>query len=249
LSKPIITESDPGAVGAGRFWFKPSAGRVFLRNQTNTAWLNLCFDCGCVGWNIIQQGPQGHVSTLPLPPTPGHRLTIMTVERGPGIVSYTGFTQQDACVTVGNDSGSCRIFSKISDGSEQSLVPLESSSNLERDVIYQEWRNGGTATAQHSNFNQGWASVIGSTAINPASPMNLVLMMWQQAQGSITIAPNGGFGITTIAQSNIAGADLGPHTVFAYATPAAGAYQPTATTSSDGFLRPQAQVMAAYSCP
>src|SRR5690348_4774198 len=36
-----IQESEPGAVGAGRTWFKKSLAKIYYRNDNNTGWIQI----------------------------------------------------------------------------------------------------------------------------------------------------------------------------------------------------------------
>lgn len=38
----IVAPADPGAVGAGRFWFNTSTSTLFIRNPGDTGWIQIC---------------------------------------------------------------------------------------------------------------------------------------------------------------------------------------------------------------
>jgi len=202
------------------------------------------------GWTLVQQGTPGHVTSLPVAPTPGNKLVILCAERSIGTFVhpvYTGFHEDEYTQVVDPDGGLNLIYSKTSDGSEQDLSTIETTSSLKRYVWYQEWTNNG-ALGSHSNHNQASAGIIGSTAVTLGAH-SLVFVMADQAQGSMSIAINGGFGLTTIGQSDIEAGDSGPHTVAGYnADSTAGSYNPTFTPSNTGFARPQASLIVEYVC-
>lgn len=38
----IFQDADPGAIGPGRFWFDTGSTQLFIRNNTNTVWIEIC---------------------------------------------------------------------------------------------------------------------------------------------------------------------------------------------------------------
>jgi hypothetical protein len=39
---PIFQDPDPGAVGAGKFWYDTGSDQLFIRNAGNNGWIEIC---------------------------------------------------------------------------------------------------------------------------------------------------------------------------------------------------------------